>query len=263
MAGGHRQQKWRVGKSRLCCRCHRCCRQLQSRLSSVPPPLSSRTRSGDRNLFCVQHRRMFLCPFCVDVLLDRIMLDTETCFRVGHRNTFPCPCCVVLMSCWIGDHLRLGNLFLCCTQKKTCPCPCCGVLMSCWIRDHVRHGNLFPCWMQKNISVSMLRGVDVLLDKCETTPPSLTLDPPTLAATAIAGAQTTINNQLKAAAATATEMAMMTATAMRMKPKATAAAAAASAAAAGGSLATVQQRRRRQLSGSAGAAASLAAAVAA
>ncbi len=42
--------------------------------------------------------------------------------------------------------------------------------------------------------------------------------------TAMAGAQTTINNQLKAATATATETGRMTATTMTMETKATAAA---------------------------------------
>jgi hypothetical protein len=51
----------------------------------------------------------------------------------------------------------------------------------------------------------------------------------TPAATAIGGAQTTINNQSKAATATATETATMTATTLTMKMKATAAAAAAAA----------------------------------
>ena len=46
----------------------------------------------------------------------------------------------------------------------------------------------------------------------------------TLTATAMAGAQTTINNQLKAAMAMATETVMMTATTMMMGTKAMAAA---------------------------------------
>jgi hypothetical protein len=45
----------------------------------------------------------------------------------------------------------------------------------------------------------------------------------TLAATAMVGAQTTINNQLKAVTATAMETAMMKATTMTMKTKAAAA----------------------------------------
>jgi hypothetical protein len=46
----------------------------------------------------------------------------------------------------------------------------------------------------------------------------------TPAATAMAGLQTTINNQLKSATATAMEMTMMTATMMTMETKATTAA---------------------------------------
>ncbi len=53
----------------------------------------------------------------------------------------------------------------------------------------------------------------------------------TPAATAMAGAQTTINNRLKAVAATATETAAMTAMTMTMETKAAAVAAAAAAAA--------------------------------
>jgi hypothetical protein len=52
----------------------------------------------------------------------------------------------------------------------------------------------------------------------------------TPAATAMAGDQTTINNQLKSVTATATEMATMTATRITMRMKATAAAAAVAAA---------------------------------
>jgi hypothetical protein len=51
----------------------------------------------------------------------------------------------------------------------------------------------------------------------------------TPAATVMAGAQTTINNQLKAATAMAPETATVTATAMMMETKATAAAAAVAA----------------------------------
>ncbi len=63
------------------------------------------------------------------------MLDTETCFCVGHINAFLCPCCRMLM-------------------------------MSCWIGDHVGQGNLFLCWTQIRFSLTMLQGVnDVLLDR--------------------------------------------------------------------------------------------------
>ncbi len=79
-------------------------------------------------------------------------------------------------------------------------------------------------------------------------PRAATVATKTPTATVMAGAQTTINNQLKAATATATAMAMMTATTMRMKTKATVAAAAAVArqqcgGGGGGSAATARGRR--------------------
>ncbi len=54
---------------------------------------------------------------------------------------------------------------------------------------------------------------------------ALTVSAKTPAATAMAGAQTTINNLLNAAAATAREIATMTATTMTMETKVTVAAA--------------------------------------
>ena len=55
-------------------------------------------------------------------------------------------------------------------------------------------------------------------------PRAATVAMKTLAATMMAGSQTTINNQLKSAMATATETKMMTATTMKMETKAMAAA---------------------------------------
>ncbi len=60
-------------------------------------------------------------------------------------------------------------------------------------------------------------------------PRSATVATKTPAATAMAGAQTTINNQLKAATATATATAMMAVTTITMKTKATVVVAAAAA----------------------------------
>ncbi len=93
-------------------------------------------------------------------------------------------------------------------------------------------------------------------------PRAATVATKTPVATAMAGEQTTINNQPKAAASTATETATMTATTMTMETKATAVAAVAEArrqhrgndqlGSGGGSLPRAQHWRRRQRGGGVG-----------